>query len=728
MRKIRIRLRRTPRSSVLLIALALLLAAIGMSTPAHGAGTGTVGVNQMSYAPGEAITVSYTASQPSVDNWVGIYADDVIPDGDPSSTLWEWARSSTGTVAFAAEETQKLTTRGYNVFLFAGSGYDTVLSKKHFWVTAEAERTAQTSVVCTSQTDYGKGQKFSVSYATTKPSTTNWIGIYPEDVTPSGSPATLMYKYAPGGSGTLLFDNTLPTGRYKAHFLANDGYTKLIEPATFVVGDSPATMSQNLIVNGDAECANGSTSGWDAVTLPGWELSGGPTAMRYGIEGGYVGPGDPGPAERGTQLFSGGIAGASNFAQTVDVSSAASQIDGAGVTYNLSGWLGGYTTYVGTAAVDISFLNGSGTAIGTSAKIGPVTPADRGSVTKLLQRTSTGSVPAGARKIRVKVDMPASQPVAAHKRWNMGSADNLSLTLSVPGLAPAVLQPPASTVPQLDHVFVVMMENKDYGEIIGNSDAPHINAMGKNHVVLTNSNGATRPSDPNYWTIAGGSTFGRTDNPFSIADDPAKNVLAQGTFASPHIGQRAEDAGKTWRAYGQDARFPCDIQRRAITPANAFYDPDNVPFMFFKDLKSTQRCEDKLKPLTQLDQDLASVSTTPNFVWFEPNSCNSMHDDPCRNPSSGPDQWVKATTDKIFASPAWQTKKSLLVFTFDEDWTAHTQRIPTIVAGSPGLTKTGPSDQHVTHYSIGRTIEQGLGLRPMTQNDQFALPLNNIWK
>ncbi|MGW7052482.1 alkaline phosphatase family protein [Streptomyces sp. NPDC054887] len=721
MKRIAIGLRVRPPARALFVVLALLLAAAGTTVPAHSAGSGTISVDQMSYKPGEALTASYTASQPSSTNWIGIYPDNVLdPASAPPAAWWKYAPSASGTVELP---TDTLTTRGYNIFLFADNGY-TQLAKKHFWATAEAERTAQTSVVCTGQTRYGQGQKFSVSYATTKPSATNWIGIYPENELPDGTPASTTWQYAPGGSGTLTFGKVLPAGRYKAHFLANDGYTKLIEPATFVVGSSPVTTSQNLIVNGGAECANGSTSGMDAVTLPGWELVGGPTAIRYGVSG-HQGTSTPGPAERGTQYFQGGSAHASRIAQTVDVSAAAAQIDGAGADYDLTGWLGGYTSWAATATVKITFQNGSGATVGSPAQIGPVTAADRGNATKLLERTTSGTVPAGTRKIRVELDMPGEPGSwsggAQSGRWNMGAADNLSLTLSVPGLTPAPLQPPASSVPQLDHVFVVMMENKNHSDIIGNSDAPHINAMADNHVVLANSQGATRPSNPNYWAIAGGSTFGLKANAFPTA---------QGTFDSPHIGQRAEDAGKTWRAYGESARFPCDLERRALTsPSEAYYDPDSVPFLFFKDLKSTTRCEDKLKPLTQLDTDLTSVASTPNFVWFEPNSCNSMHDTPCRNPSSGPDQWVKDTTDKIFASPAWQTKKSLLVFTFDEDWGPSTQQIPTIVAGSPNLTKTGfVSQQHATHYSIGRTIEQGLGLKPMTQNDQFALPLNNIWK
>ena len=56
--------------------------------------------------------------------------------------------------------------------------------------------------------------------------------------------------------------------------------------------------------------------------------------------------------------------------------------------------------------------------------------------------------------------------------WNIhdGYADDLSLTLSTPVTPPAQPTPPASTVPGFDHVFVVMMENKDYKDTNDSKD------------------------------------------------------------------------------------------------------------------------------------------------------------------------------------------------------------------------------------------------------------------
>ena len=56
-----------------------------------------------------------------------------------------------------------------------------------------------------------------------------------------------------------------------------------------------------------------------------------------------------------------------------------------------------------------------------------------------------------------------------------------------------------------------------------------------------------------------------------------------------------------------------------------------------------------------------------------------------------------------------------------------------IVIPSPGAIaagmKAGPviATDHYNHYSLTRTIEDALGLDPLTNNDKYAVPLNEFW-
>jgi len=70
-----------------------------------------------------------------------------------------------------------------------------------------------------------------------------------------------------------------------------------------------------------------------------------------------------------------------------------------------------------------------------------------------------------------------------------------------------------TTIPHLDHVFVIMMENHAYGQIVGNKDAPFANSYMKSANMATKYYAVGHPSSTNYLEIVGGSNFGvRSDN------------------------------------------------------------------------------------------------------------------------------------------------------------------------------------------------------------------------
>ena len=69
-----------------------------------------------------------------------------------------------------------------------------------------------------------------------------------------------------------------------------------------------------------------------------------------------------------------------------------------------------------------------------------------------------------------------------------------------PAVAPAV----DGTVPPLKHVFVIVLENKDYAEIIGEPSMPFFNALAQQYGLAANYYGISHPSLPNYLAMTGG--------------------------------------------------------------------------------------------------------------------------------------------------------------------------------------------------------------------------------
>jgi len=87
------------------------------------------------------------------------------------------------------------------------------------------------------------------------------------------------------------------------------------------------------------------------------------------------------------------------------------------------------------------------------------------------------------------------------------------LFAALAGAAGAAEGPVPQGIPHLDHVFLIMMENHGYSQIINNPSAPYINYLAQTANLATNYYAIAHPSLNNYLEIVGGSNFGvQSDN------------------------------------------------------------------------------------------------------------------------------------------------------------------------------------------------------------------------
>lgn len=174
-----------------------------------------------------------------------------------------------------------------------------------------------------------------------------------------------------------------------------------------------ASYDSNLIANGGAESG---TAGWTAY-------AGTPLFQSASYGSNWVLPSQPGPADRGSQLFVGGsVAYAAGF-QLVDVSAFTADFAGGQVAFSLSGYLGGWTNQGDNAMLYVSFLDAASNTLGTAA-LGPVTPGDRGNQTGLFLQQAEGFIPSATSQIHFALTM---ERLASSD--NDGYADNLSFMM-----------------------------------------------------------------------------------------------------------------------------------------------------------------------------------------------------------------------------------------------------------------------------------------------------------
>src|SRR5260370_33154128 len=84
-------------------------------------------------------------------------------------------------------------------------------------------------------------------------------------------------------------------------------------------------------------------------------------------------------------------------------------------------------------------------------------------------------------------------------------------------------------IPHLDHVFVIMMENHGYREILNNPNAPFVNRYAKTANLASNYFAVAHPSLTNYLETVGGSNFGvHSDNDPDFHDRSCATNLSTG--------------------------------------------------------------------------------------------------------------------------------------------------------------------------------------------------------
>ena len=174
-------------------------------------------------------------------------------------------------------------------------------------------------------------------------------------------------------------------------------------------------FNTNVILNPGAEDGIGAVTNNIVVPVPNWTTTAGNfTVVKYLNDPSVIGVPqvtDPGPPNRGVNLFAGGTNGnpngtfVSSADQILDISNAASSIDTGLIGFDLSGYLGGFFDQRDNATFT-AFFNDGAMMLGSST-IGPVTLADRTfnriPVTGLFFRSAGGFIPAGTRQIDFRI-------------------------------------------------------------------------------------------------------------------------------------------------------------------------------------------------------------------------------------------------------------------------------------------------------------------------------------
>jgi hypothetical protein len=260
--------------------------------------------------------------------------------------------------------------------------------------------------------------------------------------------------------------------------------------------------------------------------------------------------------------------------------------------------------------------------------------------------------------------------------------------------APAHAHPSPRLTIRATHIAVIVMENEEYGDIIGSSSTPFINRLAGTYAFARQMYAIRHPSLPNYLALTGGSTFG-IDSDCTDCTVPGSGLAEQLTAV-----------GKTWKGYMEDLPHPCFTGGESGN-----YAKKHDPFLYYRAILRDPNACRRVVPLNVLASD-ERTGHLPTLSWITPDLCHDMHD--C-DPAVG-DRFLRTLVPPLLRALG---PRGLLVLTFDEGSSdngccqlASGGHIVTIIAG--GLARRGARlATPVDHYSTLQMIEDLTGVRRM---------------
>lgn len=269
-------------------------------------------------------------------------------------------------------------------------------------------------------------------------------------------------------------------------------------------------------------------------------------------------------------------------------------------------------------------------------------------------------------------------------------------TVAAPTAAasPSAVTPPVGRLPRPDHMVIVLFENKDVDQVLGNHEAPFLNDLAHTGVDFTDAHAEVHPSQPNYLALFSGSTQG-------VTDDSCLRPLS-----APNLATQLAAVGRSFVGYSEDLPEP------GFTGCTSGgYAQKHAVWAAFTNLPSGAN-----QPWSAWPSAYAQLPTVAVVI---PNLCNDMHD--C-DVATG-DRWLREHLSDYLA---WAgTHNSLLLVTFDEsDSRRGSNQIVTLLGGA-GV-RSGRVGEPIDHYRLLGTIEAMYGL-PALGHAADTTPITDIW-
>ncbi|HET7358104.1 MAG TPA: alkaline phosphatase family protein [Nocardioidaceae bacterium] len=248
-----------------------------------------------------------------------------------------------------------------------------------------------------------------------------------------------------------------------------------------------------------------------------------------------------------------------------------------------------------------------------------------------------------------------------------------------PNGSDAAAAAPAAPAAAATKLLVVIEENHSLAQM--RAGMPYAFRLAKKYGYANQYHAITHPSLPNYLAIAGGNTFGVSDD----AEPAAHRLTGHSVFGQALAHHR------TATVYVQSMPSPC------ATVSSDPYAVKHNPWAYF--VRERRQCRSHDVGMRRFGNDVAA-GRLPTLGMVVPDLQHDAHNGSLQQA----DAWFHSLMRRVFAGPDWRSGHLVVVLTADEDDGNQGNRVLTVVIH--------PSQRHhvvtrrLGHYSLTRLYDE----------------------
>ncbi len=237
----------------------------------------------------------------------------------------------------------------------------------------------------------------------------------------------------------------------------------------------------------------------------------------------------------------------------------------------------------------------------------------------------------------------------------------------------------------IQHVIIIMMENKEYGSVIGSSRAPYENQLANTYALATSYDAVTHPSLPNYIALTAGSSLSFTND-----CGPKKCRTSASSIFS-----LLDFKGISWKSYAESMPSACDI----VASSGNFF-AKHVPALYYTYVtNNTSYCNSHVIPLGNVTRHSGQFYSDlnngafPSYAFVTPNICDDAHS--CK--LSVGDKWLSTFVPQIQAASIYSSTVIFIVFDEGKTNTGGGGHVVCLVVGPSSIVKQTQSGTAYNH-------------------------------